>query len=280
MPAEAYNLEADTEYTLATIAVDGEGKYGEVKTFVYKTLGVSFSETFKLSIAQQAIAAPFDAATKGMFKFTTEGGTATHVYYFNFTADEAADWGGDEAIAKELVLNENWSRKTINMATQLDENGCYTITNLKTGTEYTLYAVAFDGENYSKLQKVTYTPTLNATIIPATDAKWEASKPTVTVNSVEPAGYSYTVNYTVTPAAATKVDGGHFNNIYTNGKGAAELVTYMMTAMDSYHYVKAIETAQTYEKTFNITSAAIWVTWCDAEGNYYEPIKVAITAAE
>ena len=164
------------------------------------------------------------------------------------------------------------------MATQLDDNGCYTITNLKTGTEYTLYAVAFDGENYSKLQKVTYTPELNVTISPATDAKWEASKPTVTINSAVKAGYSVTANYTVTPAAGTKVDGGHFMNIYTNGRTAADLLAYMMTAMDTYHYVKAIETAQTYEKTFSSTSAAIWVTWCDAEGNYYEPIKVVVEA--
>ena len=77
--------------------------------------------------------------------------------------------------------------------------------------------------------------------------------------------------------AGTKVDGGHFMNVYTNGKSAEELLSYMMTASASYHYVTAIETEQTYAKSFNVTSAAIWVTWTDAEGNYYEPMKVEVT---
>ncbi|MBE6178509.1 MAG: hypothetical protein E7149_08385 [Rikenellaceae bacterium] len=276
IPAMAYDLESDTEYTLAALAVDSEGKYGEVCTFVYKTLGVTFSETFTLSIERGTIASPFEAATKASFKPTVAGGTATEYYYFNLTDAEIANWGSDEAIAKELVLNEQWSRKVVR-STALDTNGCFTVQNLKAGTQYTLFIVATDGEAYTKMQKMTYTPQLDVKIIPATDAAWENSKPTVTINTAEKAGYSYSVNYTVTPAAGTKVDGGHFMNVYTNGKSVEELLAYMMTATASYHYVTAIETEQTYAKSFNVTSAAIWVTWTDAEGNYYEPMKVEVT---
>lgn len=276
VPAMAYDLESDTEYTLAAIAVDGEGKYGEVCTFVYKTQGVTFSDTFTLSIERGTIDSPFEAATKANFKPTVAGGTATEYYYLNLTDAEVATWDGDDAIAKELVLNEQWSRKIVR-STALDADGYFTVLNLKAGTQYTLFIVATDGENYTKMQKVTYTPQLDVKIIPATDAAWESSKPTVTINSAEKSGYSASVNYTVTPAAGTKVDGGHFMNVYTNGKSTEEVLTYMMTATASYHYITAIEEEQTYAKTFNATSAAIWVTWTDAEGNYYEPMKVEVT---
>ena len=278
IPAAAYDLESDTEYTLVAVAVDGEGKYGELCKFVYKTQGVTFSETFTLAVTKEEIASPFDAATKAKFKPVATGGTATIYYYANLTAAEAASWGSDAAIAKELVLNETYTLRKQVRSTALDADGCFTIQNLKTDTEYTLYILATDDENYTKLQKVTYTPTLNAKIVAATEAAWNSSKPTVTVNSVEKSGYSYKVNYTVTPAAGTSVDGGHFMNVYTNGKDAAGLLSYMMTASTTYRYITGLTETATYEKSFNVTSAAIFVTWTDAEGNYYEPLKVVVDA--
>lgn len=278
IPAAAYDLESDTEYTLVAVAVDGEGKYGELCKFVYKTQGVTFSETFTLAVTKEEIASPFDAATKAKFKPVATGGTATIYYYANLTAAEAASWGSDAAIAKELVLNETYTLRKQVRSTALDADGCFTIQNLKTDTEYTLYILATDDENYTKLQKVTYTPTLNAKIVAATEAAWNSSKPTVTVNSVEKSGYSYKVNYTVTPAAGTSVDGGHFMNVYTNGKDAAGLLSYMMTASTVYRYITGLTETATYEKSFNVTSAAIFVTWTDAEGNYYEPLKVVVDA--
>lgn len=278
MPAAAYDLESDTEYTLVAIAVDAEGRYGQVCKFAYKTMGVNFSDTFTLSVTNEPIAAPFDAATKAKFKPVVAGGTATIYYYMNLTAEEAAELGGDAAIAKELVLNETYSRKQVR-STALDEDGCFTVLNLKTDTEYTLYIIASNNDTeYTKLQKVTYTPTLNVKVVAATDAAWEASKPTVTVNSVVKSGYSYTVNYTVTPAAGTKVSGGHFMNIYMNDKDAAGQLAYMMTASTIYRYIVEATEPVTSEKVFNITSASIFVTWTDAEGNYYEPMKVVVEA--
>ena len=278
MPAAAYDLESDTEYTLVAIAVDAEGRYGQVCKFAYKTMGVNFSDTFTLSVTNEPIAAPFDAATKAKFKPVLAGGTATIYYYMNLTAEEAAEWGGDAAIAKELVLNETYSRKQVR-STALDEDGCFTVLNLKTDTEYTLYIIASNNDTeYTKLQKVTYTPTLNVKVVAATDAAWAASKPTVTVNSVVKSGYSYTVNYTVTPAAGTKVSGGHFMNIYMNDKDAAGQLAYMMTASTVYRYIVESAEPVTSEKVFNITSASIFVTWTDAEGNYYEPMKVVVEA--
>lgn len=278
MPAAAYDLESDTEYTLVAIAVDAQGRYGEVCKFAYKTLGVNFSDTFTLSVTNEPIAAPFDAATKAKFKPVVAGGTATIYYYLNLTAEEAAEWGGDAAIAKELVLNETYNRKQVR-STALDEDGCFTVLNLKTDTEYTLYIIASNNNTeYTKLQKVTYTPTLNVKVVAATDAAWAASKPTVTINSVVKSGYSYTVNYTVTPAAGTKVSGGHFMNLYMNGKDAAGQLAYMMTASTAYRYIEEATEPVTSEKAFNITSATIYVTWTDAEGNFYEPMKVVVEA--
>ncbi len=108
----AYSLNADTEYVLAAVAIDVDGKYGEICKFECKTLGVTFSDTFTLTVSPQEIEAPFNAATQGKFKFVVEGGSATQFYYLNLTDSEAAVWESDEAIATELVLNTTYNRKS------------------------------------------------------------------------------------------------------------------------------------------------------------------------
>ncbi|MBQ8915994.1 MAG: hypothetical protein IJ028_02260 [Alistipes sp.] len=272
--AAAYNLTSNTEYTLVAIAVDADGKYGQICKFAHKTNGITFSETFKLTIEKQAAANPFDDATKASFKPTVEGGTAERYYYMNLTDSEVATWGSDDAIAAELAVGTNRSN------TKYLTNGCIVLNYLTTGTQYTFFIVAFDGTNYSKMQKITYTPTTpTINVISASDARWEASKPTVTIDTVTPpsSGTYSMVTFTVTPAAGTKVEGGHLAPSAMSGN-ATEQITTIMTGGISSHYITALAEAKTFSKAFNINTTKLYLTWTDAEGNYYEPMAVTVSA--
>ncbi len=274
MAATSYDLEANTEYTLAAVAVDNQGRYGEVFKYEFKTEGIVFSETFKLTIEKQVAANPFEDATKASFKPTTEGGTAERYYYMNLTDSEVATWGSEDAIAAELVLGTAYKRSNIKYLT----NGCIVLNYLTTDTQYTFYVVAFDGTNYSKMQKVTYTPTAPSfNVIPATDARWEASKPTVTIDSaIASSDTYYSVAYTVTPAAGTKVEGGHFASSSMAGDAKSQ-ITNIMTGPSYAHYITALDAEASYTKAFNISTNKIYLTWTDAEGNYYEPMAVTVS---
>lgn len=279
-PAEgvvsAFNLAYNTSYTLVVVPLSAEGQYGSVCTFEHKTLNISFSETFKLT-AEQMTLPVFEAPTAAQFRLTTEGaaGSSIKYYYMNLTDAEVATWGGEDAIAAELALGAKFKRKTAWLT-----DGAFKITGLVTGTQYTLYALALDGSVYTKMQKVTYTPQASdINIIPATDARWEASKPTVTFESVTPPTSSfssnYTVKYTVTPAAGMKVSGGTYINNSIKGETFDKLA-YMLTRTSVNYYIKDITEAASFEKAVNPKSASVFVTWTDAEGNYYEPMQVTI----
>ncbi len=256
---------------VAAVATDAEGKYGALVKQTFKTNTLVYSDTFKVTATKADESDAFAAATKATFNFTTEGGEATTYYYRNLTAAQWASYT-NEKIAEELATQSNYN-------VQSNTTGTVSFQGLATGSTYYLAVLAV-GENnlLSKVTVVEYTPTFSGTVIAATDAKWEASKPTVTVNSVETSGYTYKVSYTVTPAAGTKVWGGHYSNYTMNAKSTTEQVIYICTSSAAMTPVNGATEATTIEKNFNVTSNAIFVTWTDAEGNYYEPLKVVAEA--
>lgn len=271
----SYNLTYNTSYTLVAVPVDGEGKYGSVCKFEHKTKDLTYSETFKLAVEQQTLPA-IQAATQAKFKLTTEGTTSTNIkyYYMNLTDADLAKWESEAEIAAVLALGGNSARKTAYLT-----DGCFSITSLKTDTQYTLYVLAYDNSEYTKVQKYTYTPKNEVTIIAATDAKWEASKPTVTFDEVTfVSGRNYKVTYTVTPASGTKVSGGTYMNSTMNSKTTAfDKLSYMLTSAGiANYYIKDIEVATSNTKTLQAAYVSVYVTWTDADGNYYEPMKVEI----
>lgn len=271
------SLTAATEYVFAVLTITADGKYSEAQTFEFKTSSIDFSQTFTLTATKQEIADPMKAASSVRVKLETAGGTVKNFRYINKKSSEFNNsYPDDMTLAKKLIVDIDYSRQEITPAAL--KEGCLEISYLETGTEYTLAVVAFDTEgNYTQVQKIVYTPTFSGTIIPATDARWEASKPTVTLGTITPPAYdwssNYSVEFTVTPAAGTMA--WAYNVLATTYANQANKTLYVIS--NAITNMKGITAAATVTRAMNPNTQKIYVAWQDAEGNYYEPMEYTVT---
>ncbi len=276
-PATVVNssLTAATEYVFAVLTVSADGKYSEAQAFEFKTSSIDFSDTFTLTATKQEIADPMQAATSVSVKLETAGSTVKNFRYINKpTAQFNSSYPDDMTLAKKMIVEIDYDRKEITPAALKDD--CLVISYLTTDTEYTLAVVAFDTEgNYTQIQKIVYTPTFSGTIIPATDARWEASKPTITLGTITPPAYgsSYSVEFTITPASGTTA--WAYNVLATTYNNQANKTLYVISNAPAA--MKAITAAATVTRAINPNTQKIYVAWQDAEGNYYEPMEYTVT---
>ena len=271
-PATIVNssLTAATEYVLAVMTITADGKYSEAQTFEFSTKSINYSSTFTLKATKQELD-PAEAATKVSVKLETEGATVKKFYYINKISSQFnSNYPDDDTLAKKLMgIETDYSRQEKSPTALTD--GCLVISGLTTDTEYTLAVIACDEDgNYTTIQKVVYTPTFNGTIIPATDARWEASKPSISFGTITPPEYdwssTYSVEFTVTPAAGTKA--WVYNAAASTYNNKDNKTIYVI----SNAVLSAITEASTITRSINPAMQKIYVAWSDAEGNYYEPI--------
>ncbi|MDO4758018.1 MAG: PL29 family lyase N-terminal domain-containing protein [Rikenellaceae bacterium] len=267
-------LQPGEKRVIIAFAADAEGKYGTIYKETFQTKTLDFTDAVTLNLEKLAAADAMAAATSAQFKFTAEG--ATTYFYRNFRASQWANYTLDE-VATELALHESYNVKE-------EPSGEIDLTGLTTGETYyfaVLAQVTVDGETtFTQMKYIEYTPTFTGTVIPATDPKWEASKPTVTATAAE-AGFK-PITYTVIPAANTKVSGGLYANSTMSSKTAAEQIVYICTGSSILTPIKDVTEETTKTASKNTTTTSVFVTWTDADGNYYEPMKVVaeIVAAE
>ena len=104
-----------SEYFLAALAVDAEGKYGEVNSKLYKSREIIFSETFVATFGQE-VSSVFSTGFKYDFPISVEGGTAAKYYYVLHTQEYT-----DEELAN-LPLTYNYTSKFQSTTTGVSEN--------------------------------------------------------------------------------------------------------------------------------------------------------------
>lgn len=88
------NVSAGSEYFLASLAVDAEGKYGEVNAELFKARELVYSNTFTATFGE-TVTAPYSTGFKCDFPITVQGGTAAEYYYVfgttQFTDEQLAN---------------------------------------------------------------------------------------------------------------------------------------------------------------------------------------------
>ena len=100
------------EFYLVSLAVDAEGKYGELTTKLYAAPEITFSETFKATFGEHK-SAVYYSGYKYDFPITVEGGEAAKYYYVWSTTEYT-----DEQLANlPLVYEYDYNfRSTTNVA--------------------------------------------------------------------------------------------------------------------------------------------------------------------
>ncbi len=261
---------------VAAVAVDEQGKYSPLYKEKFTTKSVAFNETLKVKIDEQASKIEISSA---LIKVSTEGGVATKYryiateldgYYWNSLGSEAAAEG-------KMALETSYYIKEVAANALVD--GCISLTGLETGAEHIFVVLAIDAEgNPSRATSCKFTPNLpEYPLIRATNSAYDAMKPTYTKNVVWNGDYGcFDVYCDVTPAAGTeKFWVAALGEEYLSAESAArDAVNYLLLNDGQYIGSKSYTSAASHKSTYIYdVNANLWISWLDAQGNYYECIR-------
>ena len=271
-PVEDNNLVPETYRYLLAMAVDAEGKYGEVAAQMFSTPKYEFNSlNVSVALAGDAI--------KGYNKFTVTPVEGAVEYRYVFYKTDSYNWtntlGGSVETAELKIATGTSSSKAT-----LDDNNQFQAFANSYGDWILL---VFAKDEYGVLSKAAV---LNVkvmfnlgTFVAAKDqngnenADWAAKKPTVTFKT-EAVGDFTTLSWSVSGLAegfTAQTVSVHDDYLveYPTGKDKANF--FLTTDVLSLEAVLATEDA--HSNFYASAGYNIWVIIKDADGNYYEPYK-------
>ena len=261
---------------VAAIAVDEQGKYSALYKEKFTTKNVAFNETLKVKIDEQASKVDISSA---LIKVSTEGGVAA-AYRYIATELDGYYWrnlGSLEAAEGKMALETSYYIQEVSADALVD--GCISLTGLETGAEHIIAVLAIDADgNPSRATSYTFTPNLpEYPLIRATNSAYAAMKPAYTKTVVWNGDYGcFDVHCDVTPVAGTeKYWVAALGEEYLSAESAArDAVNYLLLKDGQYYGSKSYTSAASYKGTYIYdVNANLWITWLDAQGNYYECVR-------
>lgn len=272
--AEVYRegLEPSTQLKLIALAVDTEGRYGSLFTKNIVTAVPEFNEEFKITL---------DVECEGKKAYVNVGDPTSDVVYYYFIGKKSSSaWtrflGGTRESAEEfMVLNlDNYILKNTGNIPLVD--GCIVYEGLEMGEEYVAVVLAVDKDGlFSRAYLKEFTPELNLGDFVynsgATQSLWKASKPTVKFGDCDGDSEFYVINWSVQPAAGmTAYTACAHPNTF------ADCTTPKEVAVMVYNLGTKVVPGKMETFFYGTEENLVYVTWCDANGNFYETYSVAV----
>lgn len=181
---EEKKLNPNTTYYLFAVAVDENGKYGNVTCVTKKTPKLEYDTAITLTVEKVEV-----TAKKAVFKVTSKGGDLSDYIYWAGTMMDpfwSVDCGADTDLATQyMALNpeDDNIRKAMNKYGAIAADGTITIDGLQMETQY-VFAILEKGEtNFSKIGCL-IVETLKADlgeIVVEGSAQWNAARETVKI---------------------------------------------------------------------------------------------------
>lgn len=210
-----YNLSAinmGETIRFAAVAVDKDGKYGEVTIEKFTSKDFEFKEGFSAAITL----ADADGGKAKVVTPTTTGGEAVKYRYQLISSEWTwnGTYGGNyESAGKYLATQTNtYNFKEVAVADLVD--GAFTVSGLTFGATYWLVVVPVDAEgNFGSPAGAEFTPVMAGDIVCADEANYEVGKPTLELVSVvcnytdssDEEWSEYTLKVKLTPSADADV---------------------------------------------------------------------------
>ena len=149
--ASNLNDEAATEYWMYAVAVDAEGKYGEVFCKSATTLKLDYDKSITLTVEAPTNLITASSAT---FKVTSTGNLSEYIYWVGratdpFWANSAYCGGTSKGAQKYMALNPDDEniQKCMRKYGPLSEDGTLTVTDMTMETKY-IFVILEKGEKY------------------------------------------------------------------------------------------------------------------------------------
>ena len=260
--------------TLLAMAVDQDGKYGDVFVQEYKAKEMTYASA---TVTAELQGTP---AQTGKVKISCDAEVDT--YYYWYKAADHFTWGASyygttvESASSYIALTPSSYYMNKVTAAALPEDGCVEMTGLSVGTPcYFVVSAKLTTGEYTKAVILSFTPEMSlGNIVYATDdngnenAAWVAAKPVVNYN-VSTVGDFTDVSWTVElPEGYTGITACFHKDYLTDYPSVKSKIQYILTS--EYIGSSEIVAGETYYNGYASPGYNIYTVICDAEGNYYE----------
>ena len=267
-----FNLSPNTKGYVFVVVIDNDGKIGPLQKKEVTTTDVPRDASIGVALDGSVEA----TASSASVKLSVTGTPTTVIYYLAKKSDFENHWSfkGDEEIVKsDMALNPNNYNYTRVAYSTLTDN-TLEITGLSFSQDYILIGSVASGDEstgytLSADYFVTEFTTPDPTIIGKDDSGYADMLPEISEPTYETSYGSTYGKVTVTPAAGTATCYYYATTTALDESDTAALVSQITSNGNS-------STEEFEINRYMYTTVYVYITWTDAEGNYYAPVKVEI----
>ena len=274
--ASVTGLTSGTSRHLWAMAVDAEGRIGGVFQNSYKSNSVVYSDAIDFYVNEPATTI---GQTSADIKINVIKGSPVKYRYACLDASGsqwASTYKGILANLQEDMIANQYKFKDV----EANSEGIIHIEGLKIDVDYVFAVMAFDSEGLpTKAQKFTFRTHMDLgnfvykTVNGEENPVWAASRPTVTLypNEYDMVGDFGIIVYKIdVPEGMTAYVACYHPDYFTYEKISTP-EEYTVAIYQEQNVVKSGVKTSFYGAS---TGYCIYVTWCDADGNFYEPYVV------
>lgn len=266
------DIPAGEDVTLMAMAVDAYGCYGDLLEESYSPAVPQFDDSAVLT-------AEISYEEKTMkIKPAVSAGDFSR-YYYCVEKSTSSTWsrilGGSLASAEAFITTNSDHyiiRNTIDIPMV---DGAIMIEDVEVGEEYKILLIAQKADGaYSRAYMTVFTPDLDLGnfIYKKGDTRelWLASQPSVTFGACSKDGEFAVINWYVMPAEGMTAYSACLTSAIVEGCTPEELVIRI------YNNGSKVVPGKMETMLYGDDTSAVYVTWCDADGNFYEPVMFVI----
>ena len=275
---EAINVEftgaaAGTKLVLFAVAVDANGKYGNVLKQEYTTKEFVYND---LALTLDLVDYKIDNTRIGV---TCEGAEKFVYVYAPVKSEEWTKiYGGTKKKAGEYMISNEGNSRICDTSIEKHAlvDGYICLSHLDMGVEYALVVMAVDAEGgYSKPEAVYFSPLANiGNVVKRTDENWEVGKPSIKILEYDHNPHLFTMfSWEFIPGPHTRAYvaamwPSNFVNdeIGTNIDTVEKLIGEIISSCDTGTMSEAGISAEWQESGIYLRE---WTEWEDSDGDGY-----------
>ena len=267
-----FNLSPNTKGYVFVVVIDNDGKIGPLQKKEVTTTDVPRDASIGVELNGEVEA----TASSASVKLSVTGTPTTVIYYLATKTEFETHWsfkGDVDVVKSDMALNPNNYNYTRVAYSTLSDN-TLEITGLSFSQDYILIgSVASGDENTGYTLSADYFETEfrtpDPTIIGTEDPGYADMRPEISEPTYETSYGSTYGKVTVTPAAGTATCYYYDTTTALDESDTAALVSQITSNGNS-------STEEFEINRYMYTTVYVYITWTDAEGNYYAPVKVEI----
>lgn len=271
--ASISGLEPGTELTLLALAVDAQGRYGKL---------VRESHNVDIPIFNDEISISIDVSQEGKtayVKLDSEGADVVRYHYY-VGKTSGSEWarlmGGTREGAEEYMAINSDYYLIGNTEEEPLTDGCIVVNDLEIGSEYVAVVMAIDSDGLlSRVHTAIFTPRLDmgnfVRKTGSTQQQWLASKPEVTFGTCTKDGEFHQINWSVSSLSGFTVYSACLSPLMISDDATPEDIVTII-----YNHGEEAVNGKMLSNYYASEDSVVYVTWCDADGNFYESFMVDV----